>query len=236
MTMSAVSVIVPCYNEASIIGRSVGVLRSVMRASGRDFQIVLCNDGSLDETGERIQELADSHEEVIAVGYETNRGAGYAFRQGLQAAAGNDVIHVDADLAINPAEVVPVFLSELQSHGIVIASRYKGTRADYPLRRRIPSLVYSQVYRRLLGLPIRDAMSGFFAVGKDVLAAIAPLEMDGFEVYLELFVKAHRKGYSIHEVPAKFEHQTDSGEVSVLRHGPAQLANTIRIWQRFARG
>ena len=231
--MPAISVIIPCYNEAKIIDRSVNVLRSAMHRCDRDFEIVLCNDGSIDGTSVHIQKLADRHQDVKAVDYQPNRGAGYAFRQGLEVAKGNYVMHMDADLAMDPAELVPIFVEALRSHDIVIASRYKGIKADYPLRRRLPSLIYSQVYRRLLMLPIRDAMSGFFAIRAEVLTTIAPLEMDGFEIYLELFVKANQKGYSIQEIPAKFTHQTDSGEVSVSTYALAQLANTFRVWKRF---
>ncbi len=236
MQMPEISVIIPCYNEAKIIGRSVDVLRTAMHRCGRDFEIVLCNDGSSDGTSGQIQKLADRYRDVTVVDYQPNRGAGYAFRQGIEVAKGNYVMHMDADLAMDPAEVVPIFLEALSRHDVVIASRYRGKKADYPLRRRLPSLIYSQVYRRLLRLPIRDAMSGFFAIRAEVLTTIAPLEMDGFEIYLELFLKASQNGYSIREIPAKFTHQTDSGEVSVLRHAPAQLANTFRIWKRFGSG
>jgi hypothetical protein len=76
-------------------------------------------------------------------------------------------------------------------------------------------------------------MSGFFGLHREVLDAIPPLESDGFEVYLELLVKAHRQGLRVAEMPVAFTHRTESGEVSVLRQGPRQLAGTLRVWRRF---
>ena len=64
-----------------------------------------------------------------------------------------------------------------------------------------------------------------------MLGAIAPLESDGFEVYLELFLQALRAGYEISEVGVEFRHKTESGEVSVLAYGPRQALNTFRIWR-----
>jgi hypothetical protein len=75
-------------------------------------------------------------------------------------------------------------------------------------------------------------MSGFFGFRRALLAALPPLETDGFELYLELFAQAHRRGFTLLELPVRFVHQTASGEVSVLTTGPRQLKNTLRVWRR----
>jgi glycosyltransferase involved in cell wall biosynthesis len=230
-----VSVIVPCYNEAAIIEETArALLEQISRCTG-SFQIVLCNDGSTDETAAKIGALAGRHPQITAIGYPDNRGAGYAFRQGLAVARGGYIIHMDADLAMDPLEVCQLCTAGLRRCDIVIASRYKGVRADYPWRRRLPSFVYRVLYRSLLGLPIRDAMSGFFGLRRTVLDAIPVLERNGFEVYLELFLAAHSRGLRIEEIPAKFVHRTESGEVSVLAQAPKQFVNTLRIWWRHRR-
>ena len=120
----------------------------------------------------------------------------------------------------------------MQHCDIAIASRYLGTRAQYPLRRRVPSLAYRWIYGALFRLPIHDAMSGFFGLRRSVLAIVAPLEQNGFEAYLELFTKARRHGLSIEEFPEKFVHDMTSGEISVIATAPRQLANTFRLWWR----
>jgi hypothetical protein len=63
----------------------------------------------------------------------------------------------------------------------------------------------------ILGLSIQDAMSGFFGMRDSVLQKIKALEMDGCEIYLELFAKAKRRGLKIEEYPEKFVHKTASG-------------------------
>jgi len=226
-----ISVIVPCYNEGAILDESVALAVREIGRVAPSFEIILCNDGSTDDTGAVMDRLAERYSNVRSVGYSQNRGAGYAFRRGLTNATGKVVMHMDADLAMHPRDVCNTLLPLLADHEIAIASRYRGVKAQYPLRRRIPSHIYRAIYRFLLGLPIYDAMSGFFAFRREVLDRIEPLRSDGFEVYLELFLKAKLCGCRIAEVGVEFRHQTESGEVSVLAYAPKQLMNTLRIWR-----
>jgi dolichol-phosphate mannosyltransferase len=230
-TGPALTVVIPCFNEEAIIEASIERARREIAMIEPSFELVLCNDGSRDNTLECLQRAAQRYTDVKVVSYSSNRGAGYAFRQGLAVARGATVMHMDADLAMEPQVVCRALLPELRTAGIAIASRYKGKRADYPLRRRIPSAIFGLLYRSLLGLKIRDAMSGFFALRREVLDSIPPLESDGFEVYLELFLKALRAGYEISEVGVEFRHKTERGELSVLAYGPKQALNTFRIWR-----
>jgi glycosyltransferase involved in cell wall biosynthesis len=227
------SVVVPCYNEAAIIEQNIERLYRDISSVERSFEIVLCDDGSTDSTAAILAEAERTYPAVRAIAYRPNRGAGYAFRQALEVATGTVVMHSDADLAMQPLDVYTACMPALDEYDVVVASRYSGTTADYPLRRRVPSLVNSVFYRLLLGLPLRDAMSGSFVFKRDILDSIPPLTRNGFELYLEFFLKATQAGYRLQELPVKFTHQTDSGEVSVLAHAPAQILNTLRIWREF---
>ena len=230
----SLSVVVPCYNEALIIEATVERLLRVLPDLDPSFEVVFCNDGSSDDTWDRLRALARAHPATIRVeGYADNRGAGHAFRTALRAARGRRVLHMDADLAMDPVAAGRACLDGLDSHDLVFCSRYLGVPARYPLHRRLPSQAYRRLYRALLGVPVQDAMSGFFGLRREAVDAIGPLESDGFEVYLELLVKARRLGLRIAEVPVEFVHQTESGEFSVLRQGPKQLARTLRVWRRF---
>jgi dolichol-phosphate mannosyltransferase len=234
MTAPALSVCIPCFNEARIIEATAARLLQRLPAAVPSFELVFCNDGSADDTGQHLERLAASDPRIVALGYPVNRGAGRAFRTALAQAQGETVVHMDADLAMDPVEVVQAVLEGLADHDLVICSRYKGVVADYPLYRRVPSFAYRQVYRLLLGLPVEDAMSGFFGFRRAPVQKLPALEMDGFEVYLELFARAHRGGLRLLEVPIRFVRQTESGEVSVLATAPRQLKNTLRVWRRLA--
>ncbi len=233
MTSSvSVSIVVPCFNEAAIIRKSAETLLTALSALSPEFEIIFCNDGSTDDTAALLDELQTQDKRIKAVGYTVNRGAGFAFRTAVAAARGDIVVHSDADLAIAPGEVVTQCLSLLRDSDIAVASRYAGVRADYPLRRRVPSMVYRALCKVLFGLSLSDFTSGSFGFRRSILETIAPLEADGFEIYVELFSKAQRAGLRIVEFPARFVHDTSSGEVSVLASAPRQLANTIKVWAR----
>jgi glycosyltransferase involved in cell wall biosynthesis len=225
-----ISVIVPCYNEEYIIVDTARKLLDLLPRFAENFEIIFSNDGSTDRTEELLNELQAKYNRIKVTGYPSNRGAGYAFRKALEIASGRVIVHMDADLAIDPENVCRESIQRLRFCDVAVASRYLGTRAQYPLRRRIPSLLYRCMYRTLLGLSLQDAMSGFFGMRYSVLKKIGSMEMDGFEIYLELFSKAKRNGLKIEEYPERFVHDTRSGEVSVIATAPRQILNTFKIW------
>jgi dolichol-phosphate mannosyltransferase len=226
------SLIIPCFNEDLVIDRTAARALEAMERHFSVFEIIFCNDGSTDDTEAKLNAQAARDKRIRVVSYVRNRGAGYAFAQGLEASRGDVVLHSDADLAIDPDAVIPLFKEQIARHDIVLASRYAGVRANYPLRRRIPSLVYASTYRLLFGLRCSDAMSGSFIMRRATIEKISPLISNGFEVYLEMLAKAHRAGASIGEVGVYFDHQTESGETSILAKGPKQLFDTVSLWWR----
>jgi glycosyltransferase involved in cell wall biosynthesis len=232
MNRPQISILIPCYNEQKVIVETARRLLETLPRLTESFEIVFANDGSTDRTGELLNELQAKYKSIKVTGYQSNKGAGYAFRKALEIANGQLIVHMDADLAMEPWNVCRECIQRLQDCDIAIASRYLGIRAKYPLRRRIPSLVYRWLYRLLFGLSIQDAMSGFFGMQHSVLQKIEALEMNGFEIYLELFAKAKRRGLKIEEYPEKFVHKTASGEISVMAAAPRQILNTFRIWWR----
>jgi hypothetical protein len=78
-------------------------------------------------------------------------------------------------------------------------------------------------------------MSGFFGLRREAWLALAPLTSNGFELYLELVLKAQHQRMRIADVPVAFRHQRASGEFSILCDGPGQLARTLKLWRRLPR-
>lgn len=226
-----ISVVIPCYNEEEIIERSYHAIRRVAEEITSEYEIVFANDGSTDGTLAVLERLkaGDPHVEVIS--YQPNRGAGYAHRQLYAAARGDQVILLEADLAMAPEDVIPAFLEHLETWDVVVGSRYKGVRPDYPWYRRIVSKSHRLFVRMLFGLDLHDTQAGFSGFRKSVLDAIE-LTSDRWEVLVELYAKARAGGFTILEVPVKFIHGTETGETNVLVEAPRQLFNTLRLWWR----
>lgn len=229
-----ISVVVPCYNEEAIIERSHGEIRRVMEQITSDYEILFANDGSTDGTLAALERLAAGDPHVRVISYTPNRGAGYAHRRLYRAARGQRVILLEADLAMAPEVVIPLFLEQLETYDVVVGSRYKGVGPDYPWYRRIVSDAHRLLVRMLFGLDMHDTQAGFSGFRKPVLDAIE-LTSDRWEVLVELYARAKARGFKILEVPVKFVHGTESGQTNVLVEAPRQLWNTFRLWWRLGR-
>ncbi len=226
----SVSVVIPCYNEEAVIERSFSRVREVLHRTCTDYEIIIANDGSTDDSVSILRRLAAQDSHLVLIDYQPNRGMGHACRKMYRSASKELVIEMDADLAMDPAETIPAFLRELREVDCVVASRYLGVKADYPLRRRIASRVYYWINRMLFDFSLSDTQSGFFGIRRQVLQSLE-LSSDGFEIHVEMFARLERSGYSIREVPVRFVHQTESGEVSVLRAAPRMFFGSLRIWR-----
>lgn len=224
-----ISVIIPCYNEAKILFQSYEELTFELKKTNRTYEIIFCNDGSTDNTFEKLNYLKKLDDKVKIIGYYPNRGAGYAFRQLSKNATGGIIIHMDADLAMKPQDTLDLFLYEIKSHDIVVGSRYGKIKAEFPLSRLIPSKILLFINRFLFECPLIDTNSGFFAVKRKVLETVK-LNSDDFQIYAELFIKALKNNFLIKEMPVKFIHKTESGEVSVLKHFCKVLKDIFNLW------
>src|SRR6516225_1773168 len=142
MNHPQISVLIPCYNEEKVVVDTAKRLLKILPHLTESFEIVFANDGSTDRTGELLNELHAKYQSIKMTGYQSNKGAGYAFRKALEIANGQLIVHMDADLAMEPWNICRECIQRLQNCDIAIASRYLGTRAQYPQRRRIASLVY----------------------------------------------------------------------------------------------
>ncbi len=226
---ASVSVVIPCYNEEPVIERSYRRVKEVLEKSGADYEIIIANDGSTDDSASILRAIAARDPKFVLVDYAQNRGMGYACRKMYRAASKDVVIEMDADLAMDPQDTVPAFLPELDQADCIVASRYLGVKADYPLRRRIASRVYYGINRTLFAFSLKDTQSGFFGIRRQVLQGLE-LFSDGFEIHVEMFARLERSGFTIREIPVRFVHQTESGEVSVLRAAPRMFLGSLRIW------
>ena len=229
----AVSVVIPCYDEEAVIERTVIRVAAALAAVTDRYEIVVGDDGSTDDSPRILAELAANRSDLDVVSCR-HVGMGHVCRQMYARVRGAAVIQMDADLAMDPAESIPQILAALEHADCVSASRFSGIEADYPWRRRVASRAFRLFSRALLDLPVDDTQSGSFGIDRDVLQSL-PLQADGFEIHVEMFAQLGWRGCTVVEIPVRFVHQTESGEVSVLRSGPKMVMGTFRIWRTLRR-
>ena len=202
------SLVVPTYNERFNIGPLIGRIEEALKQKPFDFEIIVVDDNSPDETWRRAQEMAreDSHLQVIR--REGSRGLATAVVEGWKAAKGEILGVMDADMQ-HPPELLPDLLDPILMGraDIVIGSRHVsgGSVGKWNLPRRSVSRGASAIAFMMLPQilrPVRDPMSGFFLV-KRVVIDLALLRPTGYKILLEILAKG--KYRRVVEVPYVFE-------------------------------
>ncbi|HXH56488.1 polyprenol monophosphomannose synthase [Iamia sp.] len=200
-------VIVPTYDEVENIE---GLLRAV-RAAAPGVGILVVDDASPDGTAVRAEAVGAELGRVDVLRRPGKDGLGNAYRAGFAhaLASGHDVlVTIDADFSFDPA-VIPSLLAEVEAGSdVAIGSRYVtgGSTPDWPIHRRALSRYGNRYTGWVLGLPIRDATSGFRAYRRSVLEAISyeTTQANGYAFMTELAFRIVATGGRITELPIEF--------------------------------
>ncbi len=163
------SVVIPVYNSAPLVGRTVDDLLAVFADRGLRHQVVLVNDGSTDDSWQVISERARTHDDVVAVDLLKNYGQHHANLAGLRETTGDFVITMDDD-GQNPPDQVPLLIdAALRGHDVVFAAFERKQAAGY---RRLGSRLIGLVNRRVFGQPDDLVVSNFRVLRRDVVDRI----------------------------------------------------------------
>jgi dolichol-phosphate mannosyltransferase len=221
-----IAVIIPTYNEKNNIEK---LASRIFGLGISDLGIVVVDDNSPDGTGEILREMKKSHQNLDVIHRDKKRGLGTAYIEGFNRAlegGAEYIFEMDADFSHDP-EMLPVFLKELDKFDLVVGSRYKGgiRIINWPLRRLMLSILANKYTRLVTGMKLTDATSGFKGYRRRVLEAIdlGRVRSNGYSFQIEMKYRAHKKNFSISEVPIVF----------VDRHsGSSKMSKNI-IWEAF---
>lgn len=197
-----VSVVVPTYNERDNIDELLARISRTLK--GLEYEVIVVDDNSPDGTAERVIELSNVYP-VKLVKREGKLGLTSAVLEGARVAEGDYVAVMDADLQ-HPPEVIRDLLEKACSCDLVVASRYVdgGSVEGFTPARRVVSLGATYLARILIpqARGVRDPMSGFFLLKKELLKDLKPVMPKGYKVLLEIL--ARYKALKICEVPYTF--------------------------------
>jgi len=200
-----VSVVVPVFNESENIASTVQAIEEVLSKNSKSFEIVLVNDGSTDDTPARIAAIAAEDERVKPAGYPVNAGRGKALRTGFDAASGEFVASIDADLSYHPSSILDL-LAALDAHpeaDFAVGSPYMagGATEGVPPLRLLISKMGNYVLRAMMPGNFRTFTGIFRCYRGDMIRGLV-LCSDSKEIHLEILTKAIALGYKGVEVPA----------------------------------
>lgn len=213
------SVIIPAFNEEKRIVKTLEEIREYLK--NFDSEIIVVDDGSTDTTAIFSQ-----------ISYPKNMGKGYAIKKGVERAAGDLILFIDADNATPIREVEKLLKFDSD---IVIGSRYL---PESHIEKKQPffRILIGRLGNRLIGLlvvkNIKDTQCGFKLFKKNIAKELfSELQTYRFGFDIEILARAQKKGLKIVEVPVTWLHHEHS-RVRPIRDAFKTLADLIKIWRR----
>ena len=165
-----ISVVVPLYNEAESLPELVEWIDRVAVENALSYEIVMIDDGSSDDSWEGIEDLKSRYAAVRAIGFARNYGKSAALYCGFEAARGEVVFTMDADLQDSPDEI-PRMRRMILDEGYDLVSGWKRKRHD-PAGKRWPSKFFNLTARIVSGIKLHDFNCGLKAYRRKVVKAI----------------------------------------------------------------
>lgn len=202
------SVIVPAYKQERTIKDDLLRIKNVLDELPYLYEIICVVDGREDRTYEIARKLRSR--KIRVVGYQENKGKGYAVRYGMVRAKGNFIAFIDAGMEINPRGL-SLLLEHMfwyDSDVIVGSIRHSASKViGYPLKRKILSWGYHFLTRLLFGLRITDCQRGIKILKREVLEKVLPrLLVKQYAFDIEMLAVAKRLGYQkIHDGPVELD-------------------------------
>jgi dolichyl-phosphate beta-glucosyltransferase len=226
------SIIVPAYNEEQRLPATLVRMRAYLDGRHEPYEVLIADDGSTDNTLAMSRTIAEGWPQLQVLALERNTGKGAAVRVGMLSARGEHRVFSDADLS-TPIEEVEELRARL--HGkcaVAIASRaLPGSQIEIhqPGRREMMGRAYNRLLR-LAGLRgLHDTQCGFKVfTAEAAVACFEPLRTLRFGFDAEVLLRARRLGWTVAEVPVRWEHKEDS-RVSAVRDSVGTLYDLVRL-------
>jgi dolichol-phosphate mannosyltransferase len=232
--MQRIIAVIPTYNEAD----NLPLLVPRVLAQDPRLEVLVVDDDSPDGTGKIADDLALTTGRVHVLHRSQKQGLGPAYRAGLRRAlelGADAVIQMDADFS-HPPDALPTLLHEIESHDVVLGSRYLNgiTVVNWPIERILISYFGNWYARKVTGLRISDTTGGFRCIRRELLERVGfeRIRANGYAFQIELNYRFQKQGARIKEVPFFFLDRTRGTSKLTFRIGLEAL--WIAWWLRLA--
>lgn len=168
------SVVMPGYNEGQCIYTNLLETVRAVRKMAADFEIVFVNDGSKDDTLLNAQRAADECSSIRIVDCKQNCGKGNALKEGVDAARGDYIAFLDADLDLHPSQLLRFIeiMNASQADAVIASKWHPESQVNYPARRKIMSFGYYALLLILFQLNVKDTQTGLKLFRADVIKPV----------------------------------------------------------------
>ncbi|MBR0255079.1 MAG: glycosyltransferase family 2 protein [Bacteroidales bacterium] len=178
------SIVISLYNEEESLPELVQWIDRALAPRNYEYEIIMVDDGSRDRSWGVIEELSKTYPRIRAIGFRRNYGKSAALYCGFEAARGDIVVTMDADLQDNPEEI-PEMIRMIKEDGYDLVSGWKKKRYDNVATKNLPSKLYNATARKVTGIKLHDMNCGLKAYRNEVVKNIEVYgEMHRFIPYL----------------------------------------------------
>lgn len=223
----SLSVVMPAYNEAGNIDKTLPRAVASLRRMVGTFELVVIDDASKDDTGAIARRLAETHPEIRVVTNETNLRQGGSLKKGFGLVQHDWVIHNAMDYPFD-FDDLPLLLDHVPDADVVVASR-----RDYPgitLPRKFVSFANRAIIRALFGSTVKD-YNFIQLYRRTVLQSMRTFSDSTSFITPEKIIRAHRKGLRVVEVDVEY-HRRETGTPSSanVKNIKRALGEMGRLW------
>jgi glycosyltransferase involved in cell wall biosynthesis len=178
------SIVISLFNEAESLPELVSWINRALTPEQLEYEIIMIDDGSTDNSWQVIKELKKSYPEIRGISFRRNYGKSAALYTGFEAARGDMVVTMDADLQDSPEEI-PEMIRMIKEEEYDLVSGWKKKRYDGTFTKNLPSKLYNATARKVTGIKLHDMNCGLKAYRKIVVKNIEVYgEMHRFIPYL----------------------------------------------------
>ena len=227
------SIVISLFNEEESLRELVAWIDRSLSPHGYQYEIIMVDDGSTDRSWEVVTELSQQYPQIHAIGFRRNYGKSAALYCGFEAAQGDIVVTMDADLQDSPEEI-PEMMRMIREDGYDLVSGWKKKRYDNVATKNLPSKLYNATARKVTGIKLHDMNCGLKAYRSEVVKNIEVYgEMHRFIPYLAKNAGFERIGEKVVQHQARKYGKSKFGMNRFL-HGFLDL---LSIWflQKFGK-
>ena len=180
------SIVIPLYNESESIVELNSSINNVLSNSKINYEIIYIDDGSKDNSWDKILEVSTNNSKIQGYKFLKNYGKSMALSAGFSSAKGNIVITMDADLQDDPNEIIPLY-NLIYENDFDLVSGWKKKRYDSIIFKNIPSKLFNWAARNASGIKLNDFNCGIKSYKKSVIKEIELT--DGMHRYIPVLAK-----------------------------------------------
>ena len=228
------SIIIPAYNEEASVSDTINAIIDYFnKKKVSDYEIVVINDNSTDNTEEVLKELCRNNTCLRYINNAPPHGFGFALRKGIESFVGQSVCIVMADLSDLVEDIYKYYCLLKEGHECVFGSRFMrgGQVIDYPTIKLVLNRLANWFIKVLFWIDYNDTTNAFKAYRREVIEGLLPIISCHFNLTVELPLKAIVRGYVYKKIPIIWTNRKKGKSKLVIEEmGSRYLFIVLYVW------